>query len=250
MTGTSAWARRTVGSWPASPWRPGRGRRRRGAARRSETVPGHAAGASIPPTSTARPVGQAEPRGGGRAAARLRAEPAVERRLRDRSRHAEGGRPLQGRHQSAARRAVVGPEDAVGHQQRRGPHRRQPDADRPHDRQAGQGDRGRRPVQHVLHARRQVGDRRRRGAQAARLPRPADDGAAVLARRARVRRHQPRRLLDRRPLRDLHLRVPGQPGQDRPRRPQGARLSQALARAACRRTSALRPTARPSTSPT
>ena len=45
--------------------------------------------------------------------------------------------------------------------------------------------------------------------QAARLPRSADDGAAVLDRRAEVRRHQPRRLLDRRPLRDLHLRVPG-----------------------------------------
>ena len=89
--------------------------------------------------------------------------------------------------QSAARRAVVGPEDAVGGQQRRGHDRRQPDADRPEDRQAGQGDPGRRSVQHVLHARRQVGDRRRRGAQAARLPRPADDGAAVLARRAAVR---------------------------------------------------------------
>ena len=88
-------------------------------------------------------------------------------------------------HQPAARRAVVGPEDAVGHQQRRGPHRRQPDADRPDDRQAGQGDPGRRPVQHVLHARRQVGDRRRRGAQAPRLPRPAHDGAAVARSRCR-----------------------------------------------------------------
>jgi YVTN family beta-propeller protein len=32
--------------------------------------------------------------------------------------------------QSAARRAVMGPQDAVGRQQCRGPHRRQPDADR------------------------------------------------------------------------------------------------------------------------
>ena len=42
---------------------------------------------------------------------------------------------------------------------------------------------GRRPLQHVLHARRQVGHRGGRGAQAAGLPRPEDDGAAVLDRR-------------------------------------------------------------------
>ena len=53
---------------------------------------------------------------------------------------------------------------------------------------------------------------------------PTDDGAAVLDRRAGLPRHQPRRLLDRRPLRDLHLRVLGHAGQDRPRRTQGARL--------------------------
>ena len=39
-----------------------------------------------------------------------------------------------------------------------------------------------------------------------------------------LRRHQPRRLLDRRPLRDLHLRIRGHRRQDRPRRPQGAGL--------------------------
>ena len=120
----------------------------------------------------------------------------------------------------------------------------------PEDRQAGQGDRRRRPVQHVLHARRQGGDHRRRGVQAARLPRPADDGAQVVAGDAGVRRDQPRRLLDRRPLRDLHLRVRRHAGQDRHGRPQGARLPEALDAARCRRTSASRPTAAPSTSPT
>ncbi len=47
---------------------------------------------------------------------------------------------------------------------------------------------------------------------------------ADLARRPGLRGDQPRRLLDRRPLRDLHLRVPGQPGEDRHREPLGRRL--------------------------
>ena len=114
-------------------------------------------------------------------------EPAVERRLRHRPGDLQGRRPLPRRPQPAARRAVVGPEDALGRQQRREHDQGQPDADRSDDRQAGQGDRGRRPVQHVLHARRQGGDRRRRGVQAARLPRPADDGAEVVAGDAAVR---------------------------------------------------------------
>ena len=74
------------------------------------------------------------------------------------------------------------------------------------------------------------GDRRRRGVQAARLPRPADDGAEVVARDPRLQGNQPRRLLDRRPLRDLHVRVRRHAGQDRPGRTQGARLPQALDR--------------------
>ena len=49
----------------------------------------------------------------------------------------------------------------------------------------------------------------------------------VVAADAAVRGHQPRRLLDRRPLRDLHLRVRRQAGQDRPGRAQGARLPEA-----------------------
>ncbi len=106
------------------------------------------------------------------------------------------------------------------------------------------------PVQHVLHARRQGGDRRRRGLQAARLPRPGDDGAEVVAGDTAVRRHQPRRLLDRRPVRDLHLRVRRHAGQDRHGRAQGDRLPRSSRPATCRRTSASRPTARPSTSPT
>ena len=61
---------------------------------------------------------------------------AVEHRVGDRSGHDAGGRHVQGRPQPAARRPVVGPQDAVGHEQRRGSHRRHPHADRPEDRQA------------------------------------------------------------------------------------------------------------------
>ena len=46
-------------------------------------------------------------------------QPAVERRLRDRSGDVQGRRQVQGRPQSAARRAVVGPAHAVGREQRR-----------------------------------------------------------------------------------------------------------------------------------
>ena len=73
-----------------------------------------------PPTSTARPTaGKLSAGGRRRPAARLRAAPPVERRLRDRSGDAQGRRQVQGRPQSAARRAVVGPAHAVGRQQRR-----------------------------------------------------------------------------------------------------------------------------------
>ena len=63
----------------------------------------------------------------------LRAEPRHEHRVGDRSHDDAGGRHAGVRDQPAARRAVVGPQDAVGGQQRRGPHRRQPHADRPQD---------------------------------------------------------------------------------------------------------------------
>ncbi len=74
-----------------------------------------------------------------RSAARLRPARAVERRLRDRSRHAQGRRPVQGGDQSAARRAVVGPAHAVGRQQRGEHEARQPHADRSANGQARQG---------------------------------------------------------------------------------------------------------------
>ena len=45
---------------------------------------------------------------------------------------------------------------------------------------------------------------------------------------AGMRRHQPRGFLDRRPLRDLHVRVREGPREDRLRRPQGRRLPEAL----------------------
>ena len=153
-------------------------------------------------------AGQLSPAVAGALRARLRAEPARERRLGDRPRDAEGGRHLQGRRQSAARRAVVGPAHAVGRQQCRGPHRRQPDADRPEDRQAGQGDR--RSTTRTTCTCRPTASRRSSS------PRRTSGSTSATRRRWRsqysiadagVRRHQPRRLLDRRPVRDLHLRV-------------------------------------------
>ncbi len=83
------------------------------------------------------------------------------------------------------------------------------DADRSEDREARARKTRERSVQHVLHAGRRLGDRRRRGPQAARLPQSPDHGAAVFAAHAEVRRHQPRGLRDRRQLCDLHLRVRG-----------------------------------------
>ena len=105
-----------------------------------------------------------------------------------------------------------------------GTHRRLAHADRSRRRASPARRHRRRPLQHVLHARRQVRDQRRRSPQAARLPRPAHDGGRELARRARLRRRQPRRLHDRRPLRHLHLRVPGQPREDRRGEPHGRRV--------------------------
>ena len=62
--------------------------------------------------------------------------------------------------------------------------RRQRHADRPAHRQARQKYSRRRSLQHVFHAGRQRRDRRRRSAQAARLPRSADDGDEVFDRHA------------------------------------------------------------------
>ena len=101
-----------------------------------ETVPG------MPPVlepgqSLQRGRGQyAEPGRSRRADARLCAQSAVQRRLRDRSGNPQGGRSFSGGVPAAARRPVLGPADLVGRQQRPPPLRRQPDADRPEDRQA------------------------------------------------------------------------------------------------------------------
>ena len=59
--------------------------------------------------------------------------------------------------------------------------------------------------------------------QAARLPQSADDEARIFDRDAALRRHQPRRLRDRRQLRALHLRVRRRRDQDRPGEPHRAR---------------------------
>ena len=77
-------------------------------------------------------------------------------------------------------------QDAVGRQQRRGPHRRQPDADRSAHRQARQADR-RSTIPYNMYF---TPDGKSaivvaEALQAARLPRSADDGAAVLDRRRR-----------------------------------------------------------------
>ena len=98
---------------PASPARAACLRRRRDRAR-------HAAGDRSRQSLQRGRRRQAEP-GGARARCRASTcRTAVEQRLRDRPGHAQGGRHVRGRHQPAARRAVVGPEDAVGHEQRRG----------------------------------------------------------------------------------------------------------------------------------
>ena len=140
-------------------------------------------------------------------AARVRAEPRVEHGVGDRSVDDEGRRHLRRGVEPAARGAQLGPQDAVGHQQRRGHSRRLAHAHRPDHGQARRAGDRRRPLQHVLHARREVRDQRGRGPQAARLPRPAHDEGGVVARRTGLRGCEPRRLHHRRPVRDLHLRV-------------------------------------------
>src|SRR5436309_2087256 len=83
--------------------------------------------------------GQGERGGSAGAAACLCPQPEIERGVRDRPRHPQGGRSVSRRHQSPARRALVRSQDAVGDQQRGGPHGREPDSDRSHDGQAGPG---------------------------------------------------------------------------------------------------------------
>ena len=157
-------------------------------------------------------AGKLSPAVAGRAAARLRAEPARRNDV-----YVIDPATLQGRRHASRSASTRSTSCRRGTcttlwvaNNAEGTHRRQPDADRSR-RPASPGTAiaGRRPVQHVLHARRQVGDRRRRGA--------ASGSTSATRRRwrcsrrsttPRLRRHQPRRLLDRRPVRDLHLRVP------------------------------------------
>ena len=188
---------------------------------------------------------------------RRRAEPRLCSELdhwqgrRHRSRNLPGGRQLFRHPQPAAHRAVVGSADAVGggrHQLSRRP--RLGGGDRPQDRQGHQDDRPARRLQHVFHPRRALGDRRRRGQAAARVPRPAHNGAAGLHRRAALRRNQPRRLRARRVLRDLHLRIRRHAGQDRSRPPHARRHAAAFARPHPAGHPHRAPTARRSSSPT
>ncbi len=159
-------------------------------------------GAGMPPVVDAKNLysetapGKLSPGGCQCTDARVCAQPPIERCVRDRSGNDESGRQVSGRPQSAACRAVVGPEDAMGRQQRRRPYRRHLDSDRSGYRQARQIDCSRRSVQHVLQSRWALRDHRRRSAQASRFPRRTDDEDAWFVAGARVRRRQSRRLLD------------------------------------------------------
>ncbi len=168
--------------------------------------------------------------GGRRALPRLRAQRQGEHRHGDRSDDADRRRNVPRRDQPPARRAVVRPHHSLGGQQRGGPDDGQPDADRSDDRQAGTADPRRRSLQPLLHAGRPLRDGRRRGAQAARLPRSAHHGAPGVDRGAELRGREPRGLLHRRPVPDRDLRVPERPGQGRSRGADRARLSRAAAR--------------------
>ena len=174
--------------------------------------------------------GPAQPDGGRRAPTGLRAQRQGEHRHGDRPDDADGGRHVPGRGEPPARRAVLRPHDPLGGQQRRGPHDGQPDAGRSDDGQARAANPRRRSVQPLLHPGRPLRDGRRRGAQAARLPRPAHHGAPGVDRGAELRGREPRGLLHRRQVPDRDLRVPERLGQDRSRRPDRARLPRAASR--------------------
>ena len=125
-----------------------------------------------------------------------------EHRLRHRPEDVQDHRDHPRRPPAPARRPVLGPEDPLGQQQPR-PH---PHPHRPEDRQGGQGGRGPRPLQPLLHTPRQV--RRRHGLPRprTRLPRPAHHEADQ-DRAGHLLRRQPRRLLPRRPVLHRLLRV-------------------------------------------
>ena len=130
----------------------------------------------------------------------------------------QGRRPLPGRHQSAARRAVMGSEDLVGGQQwpkaaRRG-------SLTPIDPKTGKprrcDHRSTIPTTCISRptARRRSWSRKR--CKRLDFRDPHTMALQAIAAGARLHGHQPRRFLDRRPLRDLHLRISRRrPGQDR-----------------------------------
>ena len=167
-------------------------------------------------------VGQARPGGRRPPRAGLRPARAVERRLRDRPEDLHGRRQVQGGPEPAARRALLGPADAVGHQQRRAHQQGHAHADRSEDRQAGQGDRGPRSVQHVLLARRQrtrSWSRRPRSASNFRDPKTMEHQYYIQTPRCAGINHADFSIDGR--VRDLHLRVLQGPREDRPGRAQG-----------------------------
>ena len=189
----------------------------------------------------------------GRLAAGLRAQCAVQRRLRDRPGNPQGGRSLSGRHQSRSTWCRPGTCKTLwvaNNADRRSDGSLTPID--PEDRQARPQLAGRRSLQHVFHAR--TASSAIVVAEALKRLDFRDPHTMTLQHRCRrpgLRRHQPRRFLDRRALRDLHLRVPRRrPRQGRHGQPQGRGLPEARRAAACRRTSASRPTARCSSSPT
>ena len=142
------------------------------------------------------------------AVAGLFAQPRDRQGRRDRSGDLQGHRQPGRDAEPGAYRSVLGSADALGfggRERARRPRRRR--ADRSEDRQARQSDRRARFLQHLFHPRRQIGDRRRRGDAAARVPRSPYDGAAGLHRDAAMRGDQPRRFFARRLLCDLHLRI-------------------------------------------
>ena len=132
-----------------------------------------------------------------RPGAGLRSRQRRRRRRRDQPATFRVDAGVHDRRAAAARRAVLGPQDAV----RRQRPRQQPDADQPADRAARKADPGRGSVQPVLHARRPVRDRRRRAPATTRLPRPAHDAARPFPVRAEVPWRRPHGLLRRRALR-------------------------------------------------
>ena len=136
----------------------------------------------------------------------LRAQQRVGHGHGDRSEHVPGRCASSARRPAPARRSVLGPQDALGHQ-RRG---QQPDAHRtaktglPGDTGAG-----RRPVQHVLHARRQVTPSSSPRAKQRLDFRNPQTMKLKHSLQGAVRRRRPHGLLGKRAVSGRHLRVRG-----------------------------------------